>query len=427
MGEVWSATHTVTQRRYALKFLHRRGVHSAELKRRFLREARAASAIGHESVVGVQDIFELESGTPLMVMELLEGETLGARLQRDGSLSVEASAGLLLPVVSAVGTAHEQGVIHRDLKPDNIFLTTEGAVKVLDFGIAKLSKAESAVESVPTQPTQGLLGTPFYMAPEQAVSEADVDHRADIWALGVILYEALSGGRPIEGENVEQMVRRLLEDGIVPIAVLVPDLPADIVALLGRMLQRDPEERPQDLREVATGLKKYTDVAASYFGPPNSSTVSEVSEADVQLGSVQSIREPAPPSRRLPLVLAGIGLIGVVLLIWRAVSAPGAAIPAERSNLEPVSSSSALNVPTEPDAARSATAELPDVSPTNAVAPAASARRRATAPVMPESTQPLVSATAASASTAPNVPSSSAASAPPVKTSTTGLVQEPPF
>jgi eukaryotic-like serine/threonine-protein kinase len=279
MGTVWAATHLVMQRRHALKFV-RGSVHGREeLRRRFLREARAASAVDHPNVVRVHDVFELEDGTPVMVMDLLEGETLGHKLRREHTIGLEELAGLLVPVLSAVGTAHAMGVIHRDLKPDNIFLEARGdgppAIRVLDFGIAKLTGAGTITDSANITDTGALLGTPVYMSPEQGFGERDIDHRTDIWALGVILYEALSGGRPVEGENLGQVLKRLLHDGITPLEVLVPDLPAEVTSLVNRMLCRERSERPADLREVSAVLSAFTTVTAPPFGAPDSRSIAD--------------------------------------------------------------------------------------------------------------------------------------------------------
>ena len=141
MGTVWAATHTVTRRSVAMKFLKDSMRHRKDLRERFLREAAAASSLKHPNVVEIIDVFDFAEASPVMVMELLKGETLGAKLLRDERLSVEETAALMLPVVSAVGAAHAHGIVHRDLKPDNLFLLEgvgEPSVKVLDFGIAKL-------------------------------------------------------------------------------------------------------------------------------------------------------------------------------------------------------------------------------------------------------------------------------------------------
>ncbi len=277
MGAVWAATHTITRRHVALKFLKGPAQARPELRRRFLREARAACLVEHPNVVVIHDVFEEDDETPVMVMDLLEGETLGARLAREGALSLEEAALLLLPVVSAVGTAHARGIVHRDLKPDNIFLVAKEAeknrVKVLDFGIAKLLAPDDRTGTADVATDTGVvLGTPCYMAPEQSFGEKDIDHRADVWALGAILYELLSGRRPLDGDNLGQVLKQLVNKGIEPLASLAPELPDDITALVERMLARNRDDRPADLREVAEVLGKHTEVKVPSFGAPGQQT-----------------------------------------------------------------------------------------------------------------------------------------------------------
>ena len=271
MGQVWAVRHEVTHRVAALKLLNGPSHLQQSRRRRFLREARAASAVSHPNVVRVHDFFELPDGTPVMIMDLLEGETLGQKLSRDGALPVDVAAAILLPVVSAVGTAHARGVIHRDLKPENVFLCAapDGAfdVRVLDFGVAKLVSAPvpSPEDSDALTGTGGVVGTPSYMSPEQGFGEGTVDHRADVWSLGVVLYEVLAGSRPVDGANMGQVLKRLLNEAITPLEVLAPELPPDVTELVGRMLSRDPEGRPRDLREVAGVLGRHTQAVAPPF------------------------------------------------------------------------------------------------------------------------------------------------------------------
>ncbi len=277
MGVVWSATHLLTRKVVALKFL--KGA-SPEHTKRFLREARIAGMLGHPNIVAVHDVLQLpDDGTPMMVMELLHGESLEARLRR-GAIPLGELATLMLPVVSAVGSAHTRGVVHRDLKPDNIFLArspgghpqTPGAdveVKVLDFGIAKLTATEGDAASTSglTQ-TGAVMGTPYYMAPEQVFGEKNVDQRVDVWALGVILYECMSGRRPIEGDNFGQIFKNIAMGDIAPLESWVPGLPGDVNSLVGRMLSRDRSQRPEDLREVFAVLSRHAGVSVPTFGAP---------------------------------------------------------------------------------------------------------------------------------------------------------------
>ncbi len=234
MGVVWEAVHTVTRKPVALKFLKRTGHEDRRAVGRFLREARAACAVRHPNVVEVHDVLDLPDGLPVMVMELLTGETLAQRIARERVLPLPELARIMGHVCSAVGCAHALGIVHRDLKPENIFLAASGSdVRVLDFGIAKLTATEGdAAHTGATTGTGAILGTPYYMAPEQLFGEKDVDHRADIWALGIIFYEALSGVRPTLGANMGQIYKIVMTDAIVPLRERAPDLPAAILDLV---------------------------------------------------------------------------------------------------------------------------------------------------------------------------------------------------
>jgi serine/threonine-protein kinase len=308
MGAVWAATHTITRREVALKFLKGPATARAELRRRLLREARAASAVRHPNVVDVLDVFELDDATPVMVMDLLRGETFGCKLARESPLSVEATARVVAPVVSAVGTAHALGIVHRDLKPDNIFLAEEGGgpavVKVLDFGIAKLLSIDGApADTGDITGTSSMLGTPYYMAPEQAGGEKDIDARVDVWAIGVILYESLSGRRPVEGNGVAQIVKQILTATIPPIRDLAPGIPDDLAALVGDLLSRDRAQRPQDLRGTLSVLRRCADVTVRDFGPAVSpsaqSSASELGDTGERI-VVQKDASPSAQTERLP-------------------------------------------------------------------------------------------------------------------------------
>ncbi|WP_437734253.1 serine/threonine-protein kinase [Sorangium sp. So ce1335] len=311
MGVIWAATHLASGERVALKLLRPGATEDASTRRRLLREARAAAVVDHPNVPCIRDVLELDNGTPFLVMDLLEGESLRDKLLREARIPLPELARILLPVISAVGTAHARGIVHRDLKPDNIFLLTpeaaappgapgsgpravDGAggavpdqapsapspdkaplhdevarVRVLDFGIAKLtaSHGDAAWTSGRTG-TGEMLGTPYYMSPEQILGEHDVDHRADIWSIGVILYECLTSVRPNEAESMGKVLKRILTGAMRPIGEIAPALPADVAAMVDRMLRPDRAQRPADLREVGALLGRYADVALRPFGPP---------------------------------------------------------------------------------------------------------------------------------------------------------------
>lgn len=205
MGSVWRADHIELRSVVAVKLIDPALAQSAEGRSRFLREARAAGALRSNHVVQVYD-YGVDDGVPYLVMELLDGESLASRLERQGKLSLGELQTIIKQVGRALAKAHAAGIVHRDLKPENIFICSEGDsefVKVLDFGIAKVESNIAA--SVQTQ-TGLVLGTPYYMSPEQAEGRKALDARSDLWSLGVITYECLLGVRPFEGENLAQLI-----------------------------------------------------------------------------------------------------------------------------------------------------------------------------------------------------------------------------
>jgi serine/threonine protein kinase len=273
MGQVWEAVHRASGERVALKFL-RMGLHDSDaLHHRFMREARIVLSLDHPNIVRIREVIEVQ-GSPVIAMDLLRGESLAHLLLRRSPLELDEAARILLPVVSAVGAAHAQGVVHRDLKPDNIFLDeVEGGdvvPKVLDFGIAKLTHREASGETMALTSTGIVMGTPWYMAPEQAFGEAHVDHRLDVWSLGVIFYECLAGRRPFAGDSPGQVFRALLSGEMAPLGSVRPDLPAEISDLVARMLVRSRDARLGDMREVHAVLLRYARGPAPSFGPPSS-------------------------------------------------------------------------------------------------------------------------------------------------------------
>jgi eukaryotic-like serine/threonine-protein kinase len=252
MGTVHRGLRTSDSRTVALKVVRDA---SPELLARLEREARIVATIEHPNLARVYEVARDGDGAPVVVMELLLGETLGARLRREPALSVPEVARVGLGVLGAVGAAHARSIVHRDLKPDNVFLTSEDglpSVKVLDFGIAKSERGTALAEGLPTLETRTghILGTPQYMSPEQIFGEKDVDHRADIWALGVLLYEALAGVRPFDGDNVGQVFKAIALDPPMALAARRPSLPPPLTALITRMLAHARDERPGDLEQI---------------------------------------------------------------------------------------------------------------------------------------------------------------------------------
>jgi eukaryotic-like serine/threonine-protein kinase len=253
MGAVWRAFNLQLEVPVALKLL-RSDLASTDLGERLRVEARAAAKLVHPSIVRVFDIGESESGEPFIVMELLSGESLSELLLR-GSLPAVSAVQLLLPIAEALSLAHSRGVVHRDLKPDNIFLANEGSVlqpKLLDFGIAKVTGG--AVAGGPTLTQTGtLIGSPDYMSPEQAYAQPDVDERADVWAFSVVLYEMLAGFTPFRGESVASVLRSVVQDqprALEQVALVEPAL----AAIVRRGLAKDRDARPASIFELGREL-----------------------------------------------------------------------------------------------------------------------------------------------------------------------------
>ncbi|WP_437647994.1 serine/threonine-protein kinase [Sorangium sp. So ce362] len=253
MGTVWVATHVVLGSEVAIKLM-RPELRSAELAEYFLREARAAGRLNHAEIVRMFDFGEDAKGDPYLVMELIEGESLKSVLSREGRMTPERAIALLLPVAGAMHAVHEKGVVHRDLKPDNVMLVRRGGgrlqPKVVDFGVAKLvfEREESQASG-----SFDVFGTPDYMPPEQVLAAPDLDGRADIWSFCAMLYELLSGRPPFSSRNALDGLRAVLQDA-VPSLVDTRGLDADLWAILERGLQKEPASRWSSMRELGEAL-----------------------------------------------------------------------------------------------------------------------------------------------------------------------------
>lgn len=253
MGSVWRAEHTELKNQVAIKLLDGAIASNPEMIARFLREARAAASLQNRHVIRIFD-HGVEDGDAFMVMELLEGETIGERLERLGTMSVDDTIKFMCQVMRAMGSAHDAGIIHRDLKPDNIFITSDDDgefAKVLDFGVAKVANDLGATNGVKTQ-TGMMLGTPFYMSPEQAKAKK-VDARTDVWALAVITYECLTGKRPFTGDSFADLVLTLC-NAPIPLPSSTTSVPMGFDEWFVRGTQRDVDRRFADTRTMAAEL-----------------------------------------------------------------------------------------------------------------------------------------------------------------------------
>ncbi len=259
MGSVWVGTHLGLDITVAVKFMT--GSAEAALAR-FQREARAAAQIRSSNVVKIHD-YGVDQGLPYIVMELLEGEDLAARLRRAGRLSLAETECLLIPVARGLERAHEARLVHRDLKPENVFLAREGdeeIPKILDFGIAKTLAGSQEVKEVTEE--GAVLGTPYYMSPEQARGKLDIDHRADLWSLGVILFRMVTGRRPFEANAIGDLIVRICMDPVPRVLSIDPTLPLELDAFFDRALAKDPAARFPTARDLARAFTEVVRVAA---------------------------------------------------------------------------------------------------------------------------------------------------------------------
>jgi serine/threonine-protein kinase len=261
MGVVVAATHLQLEERVALKFLVKDALDSADAVARFAREARAAVKIKSEHVARVIDVGTLENGAPYMVMEYLEGGDLAQVVQARGPLPVEEAVEYVLQACEAIAHAHVLGIVHRDLKPANLFLIRRpdgtNAVKVLDFGISKVMPGKGSSSDNAMTRTRAIMGSPLYMSPEQMTSTRDVDGRTDIWALGVILYELLSGQPPFSADTMPQLCGLILSGPTPSIRTIRPNIPPGLDAVLRRSLEKDPTRRYPNIAEFASALAEF--------------------------------------------------------------------------------------------------------------------------------------------------------------------------
>jgi serine/threonine-protein kinase len=263
MGAVYLGEHKRIARRAAIKVLLPELSRDEQMIARFFNEARATSLIRHPGIVEVIDCDVLANGSAYIVMELLEGESLGRALRAGGRFPAGRARLIARHIAEALAAAHAQGIIHRDLKPDNVFLVAGGAgmepIKILDFGIAKLIRTDFDVGNYRTR-TGSLLGTPIYMSPEQCRGVGSIDHRTDIYALGCILFEMLCGRPPFTSEGFGELIQSHLSVTPPALRSMDPRLPEPLETLVARMLAKAPGDRPQTMTALIAELDALSDV-----------------------------------------------------------------------------------------------------------------------------------------------------------------------
>jgi serine/threonine protein kinase len=439
MGIVVQAMHLQLHQSVAMKFLLPEVLGNQQVVQRFLREAQAAVRLRSEHVARVIDVGTLDTGAPYMVLEYLEGCDM-ANFPRS-QLSVGGVVDLMLQACEALAEAHSLGIVHRDIKPANFFIIRgpDGSpqLKVLDFGISKAPSAQGNLTA-----TQSVMGTPAYMSPEQMRSSRDVDHRSDIWALGIVLYELLQGMPPFGGETFSSMVLKVVND---PLPRLTVRLPGDLDAIVYRCLEKDPARRYQNIAELAQALAPYaqseTQAAisvqrtSSIMGTAPSRPVIDPGTGQRKVPSTISGAAGArtmPPGKRRWPIFASLGGLAVVIGIAIVASTGGSSTTSKTdgSGTVPAGQPSGTNPETPPGTTPAAPAGTtattppatspPETAPPGTTPPGTTAGAPAgTAP--PETTPPVATAPADAGTpspttpTTPSTPDSQAASTQPGK------------
>lgn len=267
MGAVWAAQHETLDIPVAVKFMDPRYVDMDDLRSRFKREAKAAAQLRTPNVVQILD-YGVEEKTPYLVMEFLQGEDLGQRLAREGRLLLPEAIPIFTQIGKALRRAHEAGIVHRDLKPANVFLVDHGdelLVKVLDFGIAKWLHPDLVGDATKTGT---LLGSPHYMSPEQVRGLKDVDHRSDLWSLGVIVYRTLTGELPFPGAQIGDVLLKICTERPIAPTLLAADLVPEIDAFMSKALALDVTQRFQSAKEMIDALTHLVGQTSSFSAVP---------------------------------------------------------------------------------------------------------------------------------------------------------------
>jgi serine/threonine-protein kinase len=297
MGTVFEAEHITIGRAVAVKVLHPNQARKKDAVRRFHQEARAAGAIGHPNICEVYDLGTLDDGSPYLVMERLTGETLADRISAEGGLPFDDVIDILVQVLSGLVAAHEKGIVHRDIKPENVFLTKRVGCpplcKLLDFGVSKVigSLVGGKDEDLELTRTGMVMGTPYYLSPEQARGDRNLDARVDLYACGVILYEALTGRRPFTAANYNALLLQILSTKPKPARDLRPALPAGFDAVLDKALARNRDDRYPSAADFQRDLQALRDRHNQSAGPV-------LAEALRALDATPGTKAPAAAPRR---------------------------------------------------------------------------------------------------------------------------------
>jgi serine/threonine-protein kinase len=379
MGVLYRGKDTVLDREVAIKVMSGDFSGDEAARGRFFREARAAARLQHRNIVTIFEFAEDEHGTPYIAMEFLRGRSLSARMAQDPPLTLIQKLDIMVQLCTGLHYAHEQGIVHRDVKPANIWLMDDGTIKLLDFGIAKI--ASSTMTSVGS-----VVGSASYMAPEQ-VAGREIDGRADVFSAGVVLYEMLSGRKPFEGEGPTAVMMKIVKDDPPPLREYAPTLPATLVEAVDRALQKDPEKRfphagdfGAELRLIRLAVERTSDTlsegaegATMYVAPQVAATAKAAHSAsfphDPAAGaSISRAALPAPAAARAPfatwIAVAAVAVavvLAAIVYVQRPSSPPPATTttstnPADPPNKPPAEggpvAAATVKLVTDPDGAK---------------------------------------------------------------------------
>ncbi len=300
MSTVYRGTDTRLDRVVALKVMHPSLAGDAAFTARFIREAKAVARLAHPNVVNVFDQ-GADGGHVFLAMEYVPGRTLRDLLSDRGALSIRAALDVLEPVLAALGAAHRAGLVHRDVKPENVLITDDGLVKVADFGLVRVLNAADGAATSGTPTTDTVLGTVSYLAPEQIRPGAETDQRVDVYAAGILLYEMLTGARPHTGENPVQVMYRHLHEDVPPPSATVPGVPAELDAIVAGACARDRAGRPYDAVELLAALQRVRrglTPAQLDAEPPASTRPSPQYPTGEATSVLTPVIVPAPPVER---------------------------------------------------------------------------------------------------------------------------------
>jgi serine/threonine-protein kinase len=438
MGAVYEVEHELTKHRRALKLLFPRDGEKSTVVERFLREASAAGRIANAHIAETFDAGTVETGEAYLVMELLEGETLDRMNHRRGRLDAPELSSLIRQTCIGIQAAHDAGIVHRDLKPENLFVTLRDGrpfVKILDFGISKFDERRTGVIGVTAE--GAVMGTPFYMSPEQVTGDASIDARTDVYSLGVILYECAAGRRPYDAETLSHLAVKIHEGKAVPLSEHRADLPAGFSDVVARAMAADRDDRYATARELSEALAPFANDASdeafratarseapkvvirTSSAPPSSTLPGPGGVGAPRLHesvgfasattTPHAVTAPRAPSKRIaPLVVGGLVVVALASYALR----PRAAAPS-------IASSASSPVVAAPPPASGSTADPPPTSSDPVVSSVPSAVAATSAAPHPKS------ATAVTASTKPVAAPSS--STQRTRVDQKGLAGENPF